>query len=110
MRRGFWKATGLGLVTATAALSGILGAQAAYASGTSAYTNGCYSQWWSTAFNSQCPKATQTGNYWSSGTCSAQGTGYGPARAIAKGSSVGWFSPAECTFSVTRSWVSFSGG
>src|SRR2546423_2360946 len=32
-------------------------------------TNGCYGQWWNTAFNGFCGPATATGWYWVHATC-----------------------------------------
>lgn len=54
----------IGLVAALAAASlGAVGATTASAYGRSASTNGCYAQWWNTAWNTTCDYAARSGYY-----------------------------------------------
>ncbi|MCK9897956.1 hypothetical protein [Frankia sp. AgB32] len=86
-----------------------IGAQAALASGTSPTTNGCYSTWGSTGTNAHCFNVTVTGNYRNHAFCSAQFDKVSSALYMTRGSTVNNWGQLNCTFSVTRSRVDFTG-
>ncbi len=72
----------VGLLAAPAAVatSGV-----AFAAGTSTKTNGCYVQWWNTAWEAKCLPALATGDYSAHVDYSQQGDYHGPWRGVKKG-------------------------
>lgn len=78
--------------------------------GTSNRTNGCYGQWWSTAFAGYCDPVTVSGQFQLVGICDFQADYYGTWRWMSAGSYVSPFDNGQCTFSVSRSYVLYSNG
>lgn len=59
----------------------------ASAAGTSAESNGCYVQWWSTAWEAKCAPAGATGNYMAHVSLADQTDYNGSWRRVSKGAS-----------------------
>lgn len=74
---------GLLAAPATAAAAGT-----AWAAGTSAKTNGCYVQWWNTAWAAKCSPASASGDFRAHVSRADQADYDGPWRYVSKGSSV----------------------
>lgn len=96
-------------VILSAGMIGFIGTQA-NASGTSGKTDGCYGEWWNTAFAGYCEPATVSQQYELVGICAAQGDYYGPWRYITKNSYVEPFDNSACRYSVDRSYVLATSG
>ena len=93
----------------SAGLVGFASAQA-QAGGTSSKTNGCYGEWWNTAFAGYCEPVSVSGQFELVGICNEQGDYYGNWRYMSKGSYVEPFDNSSCRFSVSRAYVQYSNG
>ncbi|MEV6985751.1 hypothetical protein AB0M95_31450 [Sphaerisporangium sp. NPDC051017] len=105
-----FKRAGIGLALGSILVAGgVAGlSSAASAAGTSPATNGCYAQWWNTAFAGKCSSATKA--MWPVyvyGDCSAELDWEDGPFSISKGYS-GTFHSNECTFSVNKAYLLFS--
>jgi len=101
----------IGILTTVAVMSFAAMAPAAWGAGTSPKTNGCYAQWWNTAFSGYCTPATVSGYYRIFADCAApQAPDIGGTwRYIGKGSMVRPFDSRECRFGINFARVEFKG-
>jgi hypothetical protein len=101
-------ATVIGLAAASFSML----APAASASGTSGVTNGCYGQWWNTAFEGKCdrPHVTVSGRYRLVAYCDTDTDYTGKWVLLSKGSKVIPFDKGECTWEATWANVHFTNG
>lgn len=107
----FRKVVRLALVAALLVPSvGAVTSTSAFAAGTSAKTNGCYVQWWSTAWAAKCENTTSSGKYRAHVARADQSDYTGPWRSITKGATT-MFDSGEAWRGVQNSgnWVEYRG-
>jgi hypothetical protein len=99
------------IIATVAAASFLAIVPIASAAGTSPKTNGCYAQWWNTAFSGYCTPATATGWFRIFADCSWPQVPdvTGPWRYITKGSTVRPFDSRECAYGIHYAQVQFKG-
>ena len=83
-------------------------ASPASASGRSAATNGCYVQWWNTAWSATCTPASASGSYRAQVQRSWEEDYSGPWRYVGYGSHA-TFDSGQARHAVEGGWIEFRG-
>lgn len=105
------RAARFGLVAALAVpTAGVIASATASAEGTSPSTNGCFVQWWNTAWEAKCSPATASGDYRAIVAQASQPDIVGSWYSIGEGSVV-TFDYGDAWFAVqgNGSWVEYRG-